>query len=61
MPEKPRSERRTQNRVVALFKDKARRDCLGYSTLGDRSKRENNRPIETAPLQTCITGRPRLT
>ena len=51
MLEQPRSERKTQNRVIQLFTG------LGYRYLGDWRERENNRCIEVEYLRENLLKR----
>src|SRR5215467_2452505 len=57
MPEQPRSERRTQDRIISLLTKQTHPACLGYRYLGDWHARSNNRPIETTFLRENLKQR----
>lgn len=57
MPDRPRSERATQDRLAALITSPEDQGGLGYRHLGDWSKREGNRAIEADLLRDNLIAR----
>lgn len=57
MPDRPRSERATQDRLAALITSPEDQGGLGYRHLGDWSKREGNRAIEADLLRDNLAAR----
>ena len=57
MARQPRSERKTQDRVVSLFTDTKRPDNLGYVYLGNLSKGPRNRCLRSADLELNLERR----
>jgi type I restriction enzyme R subunit len=57
MPDRPRSERATQDRLAAIITRPEDQGGLGYRHLGDWSKREGNRAIETDLLRDNLAAR----
>jgi type I restriction enzyme R subunit len=57
MPERPRSERVTQDRLAAFITKAEAEGGLGYRPLGDWSARANNRCVEPDLLRANLTAR----
>lgn len=57
MPNRTRSERETQNRLVALLSGAREAGGLGYFHLGDWQKRERNRAVEPELLTAHLNAR----
>ncbi|MFZ5950985.1 MAG: type I restriction endonuclease, partial [Candidatus Rifleibacteriota bacterium] len=53
----PRTERKTQNRIISLFTESAHENCLGYQYLGNWHDRLNNRCVETELLRANLKKR----
>ncbi len=58
MPEIPRYERKTKNRVIDLFTNMELPSCLGLlRNLGEWNMRDNNHPIEVDLLRDNLAAR----